>query len=191
MSTRVFLLAITLLARTALVRAATDDLDPQCPAPTLPGFESNVFQYNVPAEQFFNKTPSFFHTEWYTGPVNSTHGKDDTIGSTRSVIFGGAFYTERLVAFSRSPSEIMYRVVLDTPTFFTNITFTSYTDELRIMSICGGSATYVSMTVTYCTDHLLRAYDGYDRYRRATVRALADELKAFVFTESCPNGSSQ
>jgi len=87
------------------------------------------------------------------------------------------------------PASSMFRVVLDTsPTFYDGITFTSYTEEMRFTSICGGSATYIVMTVTYCTDKIAMAYDGYDRYQRATVGAVADKLKAFAFAGTCPIG---
>ncbi|KAG6822291.1 hypothetical protein H0H92_014409, partial [Tricholoma furcatifolium] len=39
--------------------------DPKCPEGTYPGFETNVWQYNVPAAEFINKTGSFFKAEWF------------------------------------------------------------------------------------------------------------------------------
>ncbi|KAF8064959.1 hypothetical protein FPV67DRAFT_1583743 [Lyophyllum atratum] len=188
-----------LLTATVLCLAAaapspeTDRLDPKCPPSTLPGFETNAFQYNVPAAGFFNKTGTFFHSEWYTGPVSSTRGTDNIIGSTRSATLDGTAFTERLVRYSRSPTELVLGFALFTPKpiVFHGVTFSSYTEEFRFLSICGGEGTYISMTVVYCTDRVGQAYDLYDWFRRTRVGRVADELGADVFAGTCPIGRAR
>ncbi|KAF8064960.1 hypothetical protein FPV67DRAFT_162601 [Lyophyllum atratum] len=191
-----FLLAATLLL--PLVASAAPGniithLDPKCPPSALPGFETNTFQYNVPAAEFFNKTGSFFHSEWYTGPIASTHGKDNTPGSTRSGNFSGTPFTERLVAYSRTPTQLtqQFTLAMPEPIVFDGVTFTGYTEELRFMSICGGTATYIGMTSVYCTDRVAKAYALYDKIRRGAIGKVGDELGAFVFAGTCPIGRAR
>ncbi|GLB39638.1 hypothetical protein LshimejAT787_0701480 [Lyophyllum shimeji] len=187
-----FLLAATILVPTVSIAAHTspeiDHIDPKCPPSTFSGFESNVFQYNVPAERFYNKTGSFFRSEWYTGPLTSTHGTDNTVGATRSGNYSGTFFTERLVGYSRSPDELVMRFTLATPggVVFSGARIKSYTEEMRVMSICGGSATYFSMTAVFCADKVGKVYDLYDGLRRAAVGAVAEQLGALVFDGTCP-----
>ncbi|KAF8056277.1 hypothetical protein FPV67DRAFT_1730388 [Lyophyllum atratum] len=194
MFTRTFLIAATLLLPLVSYAASAPPgiphLDPKCPPSALPGFETNTFQYNVPAAKFFNKTGSFFHSEWYTGPISSTHGKDNTPGSTRSGIFNGVTpFTELLTSYSLTPTALTQQFTLSGPPLvFGGVTLTSYTEELRFTSICGGEATYISMTVGYCTDGVGQAYALYDKVRRGAIGGVGDELGAFVFGGTCPAG---
>ncbi|KAF8056276.1 hypothetical protein FPV67DRAFT_1531651 [Lyophyllum atratum] len=185
--------ATVLCLAAAAVSPEIDHLDPKCPPSTLPGFEVNTFQYNVPAAGFFNKTGSFFHSEWYTGSVSSTQGPDNTPGSTRSATLDGTAFTERLVSYSRSPTELVLGFTLFTPApiTFHGVTFTSYTEEFRFKSICEGKATHVSMTVVYCTDRVGQAYDLYDWFRRTRIGGVADVLGADVFLGTCPIGRAR
>ncbi|KAG6847768.1 hypothetical protein H0H93_006099 [Arthromyces matolae] len=180
------------LASCLAVRGEPQDVthrsdDPKCLEGFYPGFEYNVWQFNVPASTFINKTGSFLHAEWYTGPLLESHGKDNTIGATRTFPFDSGTLTERLVGHYRSPTESVIRFSLaNGPVPVTNVTFGSYTEEQRVMSICGGTATYFTMTATYCTDKEPVMYDIYERYRRNAVSTVADELGALEFGGTCP-----
>lgn len=70
------------------------------------------------------------------------------------------------------------------------ITFPSYTEELTEISICGGTATYISFTVVFCADivTLRQAYDVYVSSRSLAIGAVAAQLGAFLFDGSCPLG---
>ncbi|KAG6901821.1 hypothetical protein C0995_007528 [Termitomyces sp. Mi166 len=161
--------------------------DPKCPEGTYPGFESNVWQFNAPAAEFINKTGSFLHSEWYIGPLNATHGKDNTIGSTRTAAIGTSTFTEELVGYYRSPTLSVLRFLLANGTLpLDGFTLATYTEEMRVMSICGGTATYFSMTAAYCTDKVVNAYDFYNKFHSDTVGTVAQELNALVFTGTCP-----
>ncbi|KAG6864288.1 hypothetical protein C0991_010784 [Blastosporella zonata] len=165
--------------------------DPTCSKGFHAGFESNVWQLTVPASSFINKTGTFFHSEWYTGPLSATHGKDETIGATRTIVSGTDVFVERLVGIYRSPTQSVHRfsLTVKNPVAFGGATFTYYTEELRAMSICGGTATQFSMTSTYCADNIVAAYDEYDSYRRASVQKVVIELGARVFLGTCPVGN--
>ncbi|KAG5350161.1 hypothetical protein J132_03415 [Termitomyces sp. J132] len=167
--------------------------DPKCPEGTHSGFESSIWQFNAPAAEFINKTGSFFHSEWYIGPVNVTHGKDNIIGSTRTAAVGTSTFTEKLVGYYRSPTMSVIRFSLDMPNDtlpLDGFKLVAYTEEMRVMSICGGTATYFSMTATYCTDKVVDAYDFYSKFRSDAVGPVAKELNALVFTGTCPVGTS-
>lgn len=61
------------------------NLDPGCPKGLHPGFEVNTFQYNIPAQKFFNATGSFFQGEWYVRdaiPFRLNHTTDSLISVT-------------------------------------------------------------------------------------------------------------
>ncbi|KAG6885211.1 hypothetical protein C0993_004771 [Termitomyces sp. T159_Od127] len=161
--------------------------DPKCPHGLYPGLTTNEWQFTTPASAFINKTGSFLHGEWYTGPINSTHGKDNAIGASRDVIFGGSLFIERLVGSYNSPTQSVLRYVLaNGPVEWNHMVFGSYTEELRAMSICGGTATQYTMTATYCTNDLITVYNLYDVYRRQAVQAVANELGTLVFSGTCP-----
>ncbi|KAG6885212.1 hypothetical protein C0993_004772 [Termitomyces sp. T159_Od127] len=163
--------------------------DPQCKKGTHSGFESNVWQFNVPAAEFIDKTGSFFHSEWYIGPVIATHGKDNSVGSTRTGAVGNSTFTEELVGHYRTPTQSVLRFSLHNGTLpLDGLTLATYTEEMRVMSICGGTATYVSMTATYCTDKVVKAYDFYNTFRSDAVSAVAKELHALEFVGTCPVG---
>ncbi|RDB17320.1 hypothetical protein Hypma_001893 [Hypsizygus marmoreus] len=176
-----------------------DPLDPKCPQGQYPGFEVNTFQFDVPAAKFYDATGSFFHSEWYSGPIASTHGKDNTPGATRNATFNGTTYRERLVEYSRSPSKLILRYTLDSGlvVFVTGagphdtIAFGSYTEELGLYSICAGRATYFTLTAVYCTDKVATAYDGYDRLKRAAIADVAVAVGAKVFDGTCRTAASQ
>jgi len=193
----VILFAVKILVPMAFLSTSAalgtgEHLDPKCPSTMLPGFQINTFQFNVPAEGFYEKIGSFFHAEWYDGPLNSTHGKDNTVGSTRSGTIAGTFYTNRLVAYEHSSNQLMFQYVLDNaPVTFGGTTFTSWAEEMQIMSICGGSATYITMTVVYCTNKPAKAYDGYDSIRRSSIGTVANQLNALMFLGTCLISSDQ
>ncbi|KAF5373405.1 hypothetical protein D9615_009516 [Tricholomella constricta] len=131
--------------------------------------------------------PSSMRSGMQVGPLNFTHGKDNAVGSTRSGTFDGTFFTERLVEYARSSSQLRLRFILDNgPILFSGVTFHSYSEEMEIMSICGGGATYISFTAVYCEDKVGNGYDFYDKIRRRAVGAVADQLKALAFAGSCP-----
>ncbi|KAG6874773.1 hypothetical protein C0992_006606 [Termitomyces sp. T32_za158] len=163
--------------------------DPQCKKGTYSGFESNVWQFNVPAAEFINKTGSFFHSEWYIGSVIATRGKDNTVGSTRTGAVDNSTFTEELVGHYRTPTQSVLRFSLHNGTLpLDGFSLTMYTEEMRVMSICGGTASYVSMTATYCTDKVVNAYDFYNTFRSGAVSAVAKELNALEFVGTCPVG---
>ncbi|KAF5383660.1 hypothetical protein D9615_003788 [Tricholomella constricta] len=165
------------------------NFDPKCGEGMHPGFETNIFQYDVPAQNFFDKTGSFFHSEWYTGPLLESTGEDDTVGATRSGNFSGTLFRERLVGYSSSSDELMHRYTLDNgPILFGDVLFGSYTEEMVILSICEGTATWISFTDVYCADKAAAAYNMYDRARRVLMDKLADDLGAMLFAGSCPGG---
>ncbi|KAG6806542.1 hypothetical protein H0H92_010896 [Tricholoma furcatifolium] len=162
--------------------------DPKCPEGFYPGTQTNTWQFTVPVGTWTNKTGSFLGQEWYTGPVNSTLGKDNTIGTTRTIHFRDTVFVDRLIEFYESPAQSVIRFTLDNgPVTLENIlTFASYTEELRSMSICGGIATQYTMVATYCSDRVLFTYNFYDQYRRTMVQKVADELGVFMFDGTCP-----
>ncbi|KAG6907378.1 hypothetical protein DXG01_009107 [Tephrocybe rancida] len=186
MFTHTVFIALTLLLSLStraqsIAQPQTITDDPTCPQGTYSGFESNVWQFNVPAREFINKTGSFFHSEWYIGPLNSTHGKDNTIGSTRTAAIGNSSFTEQLVGYYSSPTHSVIRFSLHKgPLVLDGFELVAYTEEFRVMSICGGTATHFSMTATYCTGKVVDAYDFYDKFRRDSVGAVAKELGALA-----------
>ncbi|KAG6870294.1 hypothetical protein C0995_014010, partial [Termitomyces sp. Mi166 len=151
--------------------------DPKC-MEGKPGFQSNVWQIAVPASTWINRTASFFHSEC---------GKDNTIGATRATLFEGtSLFNNTLVGYHRSPTQSVQRFMLTNgPVSLSNMTFYSYTEELKATSICGGTATYWTMTVTYCTDNPVGVHSFYDEYKRGKVQSLADELGASMFNGTC------
>lgn len=180
------LLLLPLLCQAAAVPSG-GNVDPKCPHGSYAGFEASVFQYDVPATKFFNKMGSFLHSEWYTGPLDSTKGKDNTVGSTRSGNFSGTLFTERLVGYSRSATDLSLSYVLDQgPVTFEGVKLFLYTEELGIESICGGRATFITFTAIFCEAKPGGGYDFYDRVRRDAVGAVATELGAKIFAGSCP-----
>lgn len=119
----------------------------------------------------------------------ATRGKDNTVGSTRTAAVSNSTFTEELVGHYRTPTQSVLRFSLHHGTLpLNNFTLTTYTEEMRAMSICGGTATYVSMTATYCTDKVVNAYDFYNTFRSDAVGAVAKELNALEFVGTCPVG---
>ncbi|KAG6901820.1 hypothetical protein C0995_007527 [Termitomyces sp. Mi166 len=163
--------------------------DPKC-AKGKPGFESNVWQFAVPASTWINRTGSFLHSEWYVGPNNSTSGMDNMVGATRTTLLEGtSLFSNKLVGYHRSPTQSVQRFQLvNGPVSFKNLTFYSYTEEFRATSICGGTAVYYTMTANFCTDNPVGMYKFYDAYRKEKVQSLADELGAVAFNGTCPIG---
>ncbi|RDB17132.1 hypothetical protein Hypma_001889 [Hypsizygus marmoreus] len=193
-----------------------DPLERKCPQGEYPGFEVNTFQFDVPAVKFYDAVGSFFHSEWYvsdisviltfalwvdflrirqTGPLTSTRGKDNTVGATRNGTFSGNAYSERLVEYSRSPSKLVMRFTQHSdPDVFNTapnnlgdaFLLGPYTEELGVYSICGGTATYLSLTSVYCTDKIVLMYDVYQSQRRSAIGGVATTLRARVFDGTCP-----
>lgn len=191
-----------MLARVVLVTAAIlaplcsakpinippENFDPKCGEGMHPGFQMNTFQYNVPAQKFFDKTGSFFHSEWYTGPLLNSTGEDNTTGAIRTGNFNGDNFRERLVGYSSSPDRLMHRFILDNgPIVFDTVMYESYTEEMVVASICEGTATWLSFTDVYCADNAAAAYNIYERARRILIDKLADDLGAMMFGGSCPS----
>jgi len=171
------------------VGEANPTLDPKCPPGTMPGFESNVWQFTgAPAERFMDKMGSFFHSEWYTGTIDSTNGTDNTPGATRGSHFQGAFFIDRLTAYSRTPYSLLQQFTSGNkgPVSSNGSTLASYTEELHVTSICGGTAAYVSMTAGYCVNEVVMTYAGYDRLRRESVGKVAEEVGGVYFEGTCP-----
>ncbi|KAG6840726.1 hypothetical protein C0991_004812 [Blastosporella zonata] len=208
-------LSILLVALTAVCSVAqflpTENFDPKCADNTQPGFEMDIFQLNVPLQTFVNATGTFFGSYEaiaalqvdcrvpcsptmanniidQTGPLISTTGEDDTVGATRTGNFSGAVFRERLIDISQTPDRLMHRFTLDNgPITFVNVLYESYTEEMVVQSICGGTATWVSFTDKYCADNAARGYSLYRRARRVLVDVLVDSMGALYFEGSCPN----
>ncbi|KAG6845411.1 hypothetical protein H0H87_009758 [Tephrocybe sp. NHM501043] len=161
-----------------------------CPQGFYPGFEAIDWRFTgVPASTFMNKTGSFHRGEWYTGPLNGTHGIDNTVGATRDAFDpDSAPIIERLVYFHRTPEEWIMRFVLDNegPVVVRKVVLAAYVEEFRAESICGGKATFFSMTATYCSKKVVAAYSLFEDFRRGVMKRLADELGALSFDGTCP-----
>ncbi|KAG6816088.1 hypothetical protein H0H87_008750 [Tephrocybe sp. NHM501043] len=182
---QIFRALIFLSATATALYQSTED--PECAKGAYSGFETNIWQFNAPATQFINITGSFFHSEWYIGPLTSTTGEDNTIGSTRTAVIGNSSFTEQLVGHYRSPTQSVIRFSLHNGSLpLDGFDLVAYTEEINVKSICGGTATYLTMTATYCTDNVAEAYDFYDKFRRDSVGAVAKELNALVFSGTCP-----
>ncbi|KAG6816089.1 hypothetical protein H0H87_008751 [Tephrocybe sp. NHM501043] len=166
--------------------------DPKCPKGFYSGFESNVWQFAVPAPSFIKQVGTFFHSEWYAGVPNATHGNDDTIGATRTLFFKDRLLVERLIGTYRSPTQYVqhFSRAQEKPVTIEDFTLLTYTEEHRVMSICGGAAVHYAMTATYCTDKVVVTYDFYDRYRKAAMQILANQTGALIFEGTCPLGES-
>jgi len=173
------------------VNQPSDVLDVQCASGYSPGFQQSSFQYDIPVAAFINATGSFFHSEWYSGPLNSTNGTDNTPGATRSGNFGGTPFTERLVGYTRSPNRLLIQYVLNSgpvtfPTTPKPVDASSYFEEYTVSSICAGTGTYVTLTASYCTKTLTGSYNLYVTFRREVMATLANTLGAQLFDGSCP-----
>lgn len=193
LTTAVLTVAVCLVSASDVerIRVHDDHLDPQCVKGLFPGFLPNTFQFDTPAEKFYAEIGSFFRSEWY-GPINATHGKDNTIGATRDVSFGGVIFKDKLVEYSRTSTKLVFRYVLDNgpvtiPPEQGNLTLSSYTEELEVLSICGASGTYFSIVAVYCTDKAATAFTLFDQFRKGVVGALAEKVGARVFGGICPN----
>ncbi|KJA21410.1 hypothetical protein HYPSUDRAFT_42057 [Hypholoma sublateritium FD-334 SS-4] len=165
-------------------------LDPECPTGLHPGFEVSTFRYNVPAQNFFDATGSFFQGEWYSIVNLTTNGVDNTIGATREANFTGDFFKEELVQFYRSSTELVIAYKLISPPFHFSDPFpdftAAYTEEYRVMSICAGSATFISFVSVICTDKPAVAYDTYYRYHQQVFSGFATQFNASMFDGTCP-----
>ncbi|KAF8074671.1 hypothetical protein FPV67DRAFT_592426 [Lyophyllum atratum] len=172
-----------------VVTPTPENFDPKCGEGMQTGFEMDTFQYNVPAEKFFEKMGTYFNSEWYIGPLLESTGEDDTVGATRSGEFNGTYFRERLVDFSKSPDRLMHRFTLDNgPIAFGTVMYASYTEEMVVLSICGGTATFISFNDVYCAEDGPAAYNIYHRARRLLMDKLADDLGALIFSGTCPSG---
>ncbi|KAG6830362.1 hypothetical protein H0H87_008308 [Tephrocybe sp. NHM501043] len=164
--------------------------DWKCPKGFHHGFESISWHVGgMHASTFMNKTGSFLHGEWYDGPITETSGTDNTVGATRTSLDpDGPPIVERLTYYYRTPKEWVMRFVLDnkTPVVIEKMVFASYDEEIRAESICGGKATYLSMTATYCSEKVAEAYSLFDLYRRRVMLDLETNLGVLVFDGTCP-----
>ncbi|KAG6916188.1 hypothetical protein DXG01_008070 [Tephrocybe rancida] len=181
------ILFATLVVFAVAKSSPPENFDPKCTDKMQPGFEMNIFQFNIPLQTFLNATgPSFFGS---TGPLISTTGEDDTVGATRTGNFSGTVFRERLVDASQTPDRLLHRFTLDNgPITFANVLFTSYTEEMVAQSICEGTATWLSFTDKYCADNAAAGYNLYQRARRTLMDKLADNTGAMYFEGSCPIG---
>ncbi|KAG6816431.1 hypothetical protein H0H87_006093 [Tephrocybe sp. NHM501043] len=162
-----------------------------CPPGYHHGWEVLALQFTgVSAEIFMKKTGSFFDSAWYAGEIIETTGEDNTVGATRtSVDPGDEPVTERLTDYHTSaPEAWSMRLVLENaPVTIAGIKLASYDEIFSAQSICGGAATYYTMTAAYCSDRVIQGYSMFDAYRRSAVAGLAKEIGADVFEGTCPS----
>ncbi|KAG6835174.1 hypothetical protein H0H93_004266 [Arthromyces matolae] len=184
-----YLLRALATATQTEIREVTDTSeDPKCAKGFYPGFQFNSFQLAVSSAAFINKTGSFLHGEWYSGPLSWSKGEDNTVGTVRAELFETSLLIESLVGHYRSPTQSVIRFKLDNgPVTLKEFVIDSYTEEHRAMSICGGKAILFTMAVVYCVDNEPASYDLFDRYRIDAVQKVADELKALNFGGTCPH----
>lgn len=175
-------------------------IDPECPAGTTSGFETYTARYDVPAQQFFDKVGSFFDETWYIGlPPNKTVGRDNEVGSIRYIDFAGTILHEELIKslhksarlelewkLANGPINVTGAVADDSPDEV--ILFGSYTEDMRVESICEGRGTYIVFTGRYCFDKPGPAYKVFDVAHSASIEAVAQELNATLITGNgtCP-----
>lgn len=175
-------------------------IDPECPAGTTPGFESYTARYAAPPQQFFDKVGSFFDETWYIGlPPNKTIGEDNKVGSIRHIDFAGTILHEELIKSVHKPARVELEwklangpinvtgAVADDPPDEV-ILFGSYTEDMRVESICEGKATYIVFTGRYCFDKSAPAYKVFDVAHSASIEAVAKDLNATLITGNgtCP-----
>ncbi len=116
------------------------------------------------------------------------------MGATRAGDTEGFAFEERLVRVFKDDAEAMIAYVGEIPIQFPDpsggkvVSYLSYTEELRLISICGGTATLVHMWVVYCGDDVVHAWDGWDRYRRGAVDAIIVGEGGQDFKGTCPQG---
>ncbi|CBQ69656.1 conserved hypothetical protein [Sporisorium reilianum SRZ2] len=176
-------------------------IDPKCPAGTTPGFEVYTARYDVPAKEFYAKVGSFYDEVWYIGlPPNATRGPDNTVGSIREIDFAGTILHEQLIKYTRKPAllELEWHLV-NGPINVTGavaddppdekILFGSYTEDLRVESICQGRATFITFTGRYCFDKPGPAYKVFDVAHTSSIEAVAMDLNATLITGNgtCPS----
>ncbi|KAJ1018020.1 hypothetical protein NDA16_004889 [Ustilago loliicola] len=165
-------------------------VDPKCPAGTTPGFEVYTARYNVPAKDFYAKVGSFFDEVWYIGlPPNATRGPDNTVSSVREIDFAGTILHEQLIKYIHKPAllELEWHLV-NGPINVTGavaddppdekILFGSYTEDLRVESICEGTGTFITFTGRYCFDKPGPAYKVFDVAHSSSIEAVAKDLGA-------------
>ncbi|EST08576.1 hypothetical protein PSEUBRA_001646 [Kalmanozyma brasiliensis GHG001] len=175
--------------------------DPECPAGTTPGFEFFTARYDVPAKEFYAKVGSFYDEVWYIGlPPNRTVGPDNTVGSIREIDFAGTILHEQLIKYTAKPTllELQWHLV-NGPINVTGavaddppdevVLFGSYTEDLRVESICAGKATFITFTGRYCFDKPGPAYKIFDVAHSSSIEAVAQGLNATLIqgNGTCPS----
>lgn len=158
-------------------------------------------RYDVPAQQFYAKVGSFYDEVWYIGLLpNATHGPDNTIGSIREIDFSGTILHEQLIKSTHTTAllELEWHLVngpIDVTGAVTDnppeekILFGSYTEDLRVESICEGRATFITFTGRYCFDKRNPACEVFDVAHRSSIEAVAKELNATLIKGdgTCPS----
>ncbi|KAF9017795.1 hypothetical protein BDZ89DRAFT_368380 [Hymenopellis radicata] len=190
---RVPSLLVGILLGCTIASAGSDqDFDPKCTEGYFPGNVVTEGQYTVPFGRMFNITGSFFHAEWYTQTNTTNVGEDNTVGATRQGLLGGFSFEERLVRVFKDDAEAMIAYVNVIPAQFPDpsggriSTFPSYIEELRLISICEGTATLVHMFSTYCADNVVNSWDTWGRFRRTLLNAVIVGEGAQEFEGTCP-----
>ncbi|KIM47096.1 hypothetical protein M413DRAFT_440626 [Hebeloma cylindrosporum] len=169
----------------------SDVVDVECRPEFYPGFQTTSSQYDIPATAFIEATKSFFNSTWYGEDIYATEGTDNSPGSIRFGKVLGVPFAERLVGYFHRPHKLDIQFVLlnaslTLPVSPKPITVGPVYEELIFSSICAETGTYVHMTVNYCTDRPVAAYDAYLNARNDVLVALASKLGAKRFEGSCP-----
>ncbi|KAG5649773.1 hypothetical protein H0H81_002099 [Sphagnurus paluster] len=182
--------ALLLLGKVQAAPAASTELelDPKCPPGTYSVFESNIWQFDVPAKGFVEKMGSFHNTDCLT----STTGTDNAIGATRTGNYSGSIFAENLAVYSLSASgaDLTMGFVQETPGYdviYEGMVWYSYLEQFSIQSICAGRAAHIVFTAVACVNDAERVYDLYDKVRRVALDAVAAEIGAKLFAGSCKN----
>ncbi|KAJ7708278.1 hypothetical protein B0H17DRAFT_1125043 [Mycena rosella] len=169
------------------------DLDPTCPEGYYPGVTVDEAMYTVPIDVLHGVIGSFFHAQWYTITNTTNVGKDNTVGSTREGHdVDGNYFKERLVRVFQTPSEKMIawksqvNNSVRNPSGNETAVQTTYTEEHRLMSICGGTATLVNMWNVQCANDLVNDWDEWYRMRGQALDAVITKLGAKQFKGTCP-----
>ena len=127
--------------------------------------------------------------------IYATEGQDNIPGSIRFGKVLGVPFAERLVGYFHRPHKLDIQFVLineslTLPVEPEPITVGPVYEELVFSSICAETGTYVHMSVNYCTDEPVAAYDAYVYAKNDVMVTLANKLGAKPFEGSCPLGEA-
>ncbi|KAG6861257.1 hypothetical protein C0995_002065 [Termitomyces sp. Mi166 len=181
-----YLLSVGAFAAFVIAKPSPPVNHDKCPEDLDPVFVASIFRFTVSAQTFFNATGTFFNSEWYTGPLLSTTGKDDRIGATRTGNFSGTIYTERLIDFSKTPDRLLQRFTLDNGPITVGGLVLTYTEEIVVESICDGTAVWASFTDKLCASNTGEVYNLFSRSRMLLVDGLATGIGALYSDGACP-----